>query len=135
MSSPAVLLATAKIRPGMENDFQTWQVHHQEVITKFPGFLSSDMIPPASPDQTEWTIVLNFQTPDQLRLWQESPERAALLTETIPFLGGGNLGTVISEGRSEQKPESNVTEVILSKIKPGMDAQYREWCVRIQDAQ
>lgn len=135
MSASTVLLATARIRPGMEKAFQAWQVHHQEVIGKFPGFIGSDMIPPESSDRGEWTIILNFQTPEQLRIWQESPERAAALTETIPFLEGGNLGKIVSESSVEQKPEANVTEVILSKIKPGMDAQYREWCVRIQDAQ
>ncbi|MEO6846910.1 MAG: antibiotic biosynthesis monooxygenase [Chthoniobacterales bacterium] len=135
MSTPAILLATAKVRPGMEGAFNDWQVRHQEIISKFPGFVSSDIMPPGTAGANEWTIVLNFQTPDQLRIWQKSPERAAIVGESLAFLEGGSLGETMSDSNVEQKPETNVTEVILSKVKPGMDARYREWSVRIQDAQ
>jgi len=135
MSNPAVLLATAKVRPGMEKAFQDWQVRHSEVISKFPGFRSTDIIPSGPQGSGEWTIILNFQTPDQLRIWQQSPERAAIVAESIPFLDGGNLGEIMPAANIEEKPETNVTEVIVSKIKPGMDERYREWSVRIQSAQ
>jgi uncharacterized protein len=135
MNAPAVLLATAKVRPGCEAAFMAWQARHQEVISKFPGFLSSDIMPPGSANDEEWTIVINFQTPDQLQIWQRSPERAQVIAESIPFLEGGNLGEVLPEARVAHRPETVVTEVILSQIKPGMDAQYREWSTRIQHAQ
>jgi antibiotic biosynthesis monooxygenase (ABM) superfamily enzyme len=89
MSTPAVLLATAKVRSGQESAFTTWQARHQAVISKFPGFLSSDIMPPEVTGGKEWTIVINFQTPDQLRIWQQSQERAELIAESIPFLEGG----------------------------------------------
>ena len=135
MSTPAVLLATAKVRSGQESAFTAWQARHQAVISKFPGFLSSDIMPPEVTGGKEWTIVINFQTPDQLRIWQQSPERAALIAESIPFLEGGTLGQVMPETNIAARPETVVTEVILSKIKPGMDDRYREWSVRIQHAQ
>lgn len=135
MSYPAVLLATARIRPGQEPAFTAWQSRHHRAISKFPGFLSSDIIPPDPEGSGEWTFVVNFQTPDQLRIWQESPERAELVAESVPFLDGGSLGQVMPETNIASRPESVVTEVILSKIKPGMDDIYREWCVRIQEAQ
>ncbi len=135
MSAPAVLIATARVRAGHESAFLAWQVRHNDTIAKFPGFVSSDIMPPGAAGSTEWTIILNFQTPDQVRIWQQSPERAALIAEIIPILEGGNLGEVMSAGNVESKPESNITEVILSQIKPGMEDAYREWCVRIQNAQ
>lgn len=119
----------------MESEFLAWQVRHNQIIAQFPGYLSSDMVPSGEAGGMEWTIILNFQTPDQLRIWQKSPERAAIVAESLPFLEGGNLGKIVPEGSVEEKPETNVTEVILSKIKPGMDEIYREWCVRIQNAQ
>jgi antibiotic biosynthesis monooxygenase (ABM) superfamily enzyme len=48
---------------------------------------------------------------------------------------GGILGEVAQPDRSGEEPSSNVTEVILSKVKSGMDDAYREWAVRIQAAQ
>lgn len=119
----------------MEAEFDAWQLHHQEVIAKFPGFLSSEIMPSGAAGNSEWTIVLNFQTPDQLKIWQRSSERAAIIAESIPFLEGGNLGQIMSEDNVQTRLETNVAEVILSKVKPGMDDQYREWSVRIQHAQ
>lgn len=135
MSAPTILIATAKVRAGEEKAFAAWQVRHNAVVAKFPGLLGSEILPPGSADSNEWTIVLNFQTPDQLTTWQKSPERAALIAESVPFLEGGNLGEAASAGGGYDQPTSNVTEVILSKIKPGMDDVYREWAVRIQHAQ
>jgi antibiotic biosynthesis monooxygenase (ABM) superfamily enzyme len=135
MSAPAVLIASAKLRPGEGQSFATWQARHNIVVGKFPGFISSDVIPPSQPESNEWTIVLNFRSQDELIAWQRSSERAKIVGEAIPLFEGGSLGEVAEPDRTGELPGSNVTEMILSKIKPGMDDTYREWAVRIQAAQ
>jgi antibiotic biosynthesis monooxygenase (ABM) superfamily enzyme len=72
MSEPAVLIASAKLRPGEDQAFSAWQVRHNAVIGKFPGFISSDVMPPSQPESNEWTIVLNFRSQDELAAWQRS---------------------------------------------------------------
>jgi uncharacterized protein len=135
MSTPAVLIATAKVRPGTDAEFAAWKARHDTVIGKFPGFGSSDMIPPTQPDSNEWTIVLNFRSREDVRVWQQSKERAAIIAEGVPLFEGGNIGEVVQTGKGGERPDSNVTEVIFSKIKPGMEDTYREWAARIQAAQ
>ena len=135
MSAPAVLIASAKLRPGEGQAFDAWQARHNTVIGKFPGFISSDVIPPSQPESNEWTIVLNFRSQDELTAWQRSSQRAKIVGEAVPLFEGGSLGEVAQPDRPGEQPGSNVTEVILSKIKPGMDDTYREWAVRIQAAQ
>jgi antibiotic biosynthesis monooxygenase (ABM) superfamily enzyme len=135
MSEPAVLIASAKLRPGEDRAFSAWQARHNAVIGKFPGFISSDVMPPSQPESNEWTIVLNFRSQDELAAWQRSSERAELVGDAIPLLEGGSLGEVARLDRPGEPPGQNVTEVIFSKIKPGMDDTYREWAVRIQAAQ
>jgi uncharacterized protein len=135
MSAPAVLIASAKLRPGEDQAFAAWQARHNTVIGKFPGFISSDVIPPSQPESNEWTIVLNFRSQDELTAWQRSSERAKIVGEAVPLFEGGSLGEVAQPDQPGEPPGSNVTEVILSKIKPGMDDTYREWAVRIQAAQ
>jgi antibiotic biosynthesis monooxygenase (ABM) superfamily enzyme len=135
MSAPAVLIASAKLRPGEDRAFSAWQARHNAVIGKFPGFISSDVMPPSQPESNEWTIVLNFRSQDELTAWQLSGERAKIVGEAIPLLEGGGLGEVAKPDQGGEPPGTNVTEVILSKIKPGMDDTYREWAVRIQAAQ
>jgi antibiotic biosynthesis monooxygenase (ABM) superfamily enzyme len=135
MSTPAVLIASAKLRPGEGQAFDAWQARHNTVIGKFPGFISSDIIPPSQPQGNEWTMIMNFRSRDELTAWQRSSERAEIVGEGIPLFEGGILGEVAQPDRPGEDPSSNVTEVILSKVKSGMDDAYREWVVRIQAAQ
>lgn len=135
MNKPAVSIATAKVRPGMDAEFSTWKAGLDLAVAKFKGFLSSDIIPPTKPGSNEWTILLNFQSKEDVAAWQTSRERAAVVAEGVPLFEGGNLGEVAQDDDEGQRPDSNVTEVIFSKLKPGQEDNYREWAARIQAAQ
>jgi antibiotic biosynthesis monooxygenase (ABM) superfamily enzyme len=135
MSQPAVLIASAKLRRGQDEAFAAWKAHHDTVIGKFAGFLSSDIIPPTNPDGNEWIIILNFQSKEDLTVWQQSQERAALIAEGLPLFEGGNLGEFAPVDQGGEYPDSSVTEVVFSKVKAGMEDTYREWAGRIQAAQ
>jgi len=136
MSQNAALIATARVRPGKEEAFSVWQAKHDTVIGAFPGYISSDMVPPASGKAGDpWTIILNFETEENLKNWQESSERGKILAELIPLIEGGNFGETVKIGESGEAPNAEVTEVIFSKVKPGKADQYREWAGRIQAAQ
>ena len=65
MSSPAVLIATARIRPGSEDAFAAWKGRHDAAVAAFPGFNSSDIMPPGEHDDA-WTILLNFDSQEHL---------------------------------------------------------------------
>jgi antibiotic biosynthesis monooxygenase (ABM) superfamily enzyme len=84
VSEPAVLIATAKVRRGKEDAFASWKAHHDTIIAKFPGFISSDIMPPGEHSDA-WTIVLNFKSHDLLTDWQQSKERGALIAELLPL--------------------------------------------------
>jgi len=135
MSSPAIIIATLKLRPGMDAQFTAWKTHNDLVIGKFTGFVGSDIIPPPKPDGNEWTIILNFRSNEDLVVWQKSKERAEIIAEGLPLFEGSNVSEVVQVGESGERPDSNVTEVIFSKIKPGKEDSYREWAARIQSAQ
>ena len=135
MSSPAALIATAKVRAGSEDAFAAWKARHDAALAKFPGFISSDIMPPDKHSDM-WTIILNFRSTSELTAWQQSKERAAIIGELLPLVAGGNFGEVMNREASDSaQPETTVTQVILSQVKPGMEDAYREWCARIQDAQ
>ncbi len=77
MSAPAVLIATAKIRPGSEDAFAAWKGRHDAAAAEFSGFNSSDIMPPGEHDDT-WTILLNFDsrgTPRRLAAIGQTSER------------------------------------------------------------
>lgn len=136
MSHPAALIATARVRAGSETAFSVWQAKHDSVISRFPGFISSDMVPPPTGKPGEaWTIILNFETDSDLENWRQSKERGAILGEVIPLLEGGNFGETVRTGDGGEIPNAEVTEVIFSKVLPGKADQYREWAGRIQAEQ
>jgi antibiotic biosynthesis monooxygenase (ABM) superfamily enzyme len=132
--SPAVLIVTARLRPGTDEKFAAWKFRHDTVIAKARGFIGSDIIPPKQPGGN-WTIILNFRTTEDLAAWQQSRERAALIAEGAPLLEDGRFAESVQPPNGKEDSGSNVTEVIFSKIKPGMENRYREWAVRIQAAQ
>src|SRR6266566_2658779 len=86
MDAAAVLIATAKVRPGMDAEFTAWTAHHDLVIGKFPGFVSSDIIPPTRPDSNEWTTIMRFDSASHLEGWINAPERKEMLTESKAFI-------------------------------------------------
>jgi len=134
MSSPAVLIATARVRAGKNTEFVAWKARHDTVIGKFPGYVSSDMIPGVN-GSNEWKIVINFRSADDLAAWQQSRERAEIIGEGIPLFAGGNFREVAQVGEAGVQPTGDVTEVIFSRIKPGMEDAYREWTTRVEAAQ
>lgn len=136
MSNHSILIATARVHPGSEEAFAAWQARHSAVISKFPGFISTDMIPPpdGQPDG-QWTILVTFESGEALSAWQRSPERGAILGEVVPLLAGGDFGETVSSDGTGAVPGADVTEVIFSKVKRGMGDRFREWAARIQAAQ
>ena len=135
MSSPAVFIATAKVHPGSEDAFAAWKGRYDAAVAKFPGYISSDIVPPDEHSDM-WTIVLNFSSSAELNAWQQSQERAAVMGELFPLVSGGNIGEVMKkEAPDSAQPSTNVTQVILSQVKPGMEDVYRAWAARIQQAQ
>jgi len=134
MSSPAVLIAKPRVRAGKNSEFVAWKARHDTMIAKFPGCVSSDMMPGAN-GSNEWRIVINFRSADDLTAWQESREHAEIVAEGVPLFERGDFGEVAQMGESAAQSTGDVTEVIFSRIKPGMEDDYREWATRIEAAQ
>src|SRR6266478_7115892 len=115
MTTPAVIIATARVRTGKDSEFVVWKARYDTVISKFPGYVSSDMIP--GPDgKNEWTIVINFRSANDLAVWQQSKERSEIIGEGIPLFESGNFGEVAQVGEAGMQPAGDVTEVIFSRI-------------------
>lgn len=135
MSAPAILIATAKVRPDCEEAFTKWKAIHDEAVAKFPGYLGSDIMPPDEHGDM-WTILLNFKTNEDLSAWQQSKERAEVVAQLLPLVSGGNVGEVMNKVNPDEAQEgTNVTQIILSNVKSGKENQYREWATRMQLAQ
>jgi len=135
MTTPAFIIATVRVRAGSEAAFTAWKARHDQIIGAAPGFVSSDIMPPTQPGSTEWTIILNFRSKGDAELWQKSADHAEIIAEGAPLFEGGTFGEVVQVGEGGSRPSGDVTEVIFSKIKPGMEKTYRDWAARMQAEQ
>jgi antibiotic biosynthesis monooxygenase (ABM) superfamily enzyme len=135
MSNHAVLIATARVHTGCEEAFAAWQIQYSTAISQFPGFISTDMIPPGEKPGAPWTIIANFESEESIAGWRRSSERGEILSKATPLLDSGKLNETVSTDGADSMPGADVTEVIFSKVRPGMADRYREWAGRIQLAQ
>jgi len=131
----SAIIANAKIRSESASAFTAWQVKHLATLSRHPGFISRDMVPLAAGKSGEgWSIIVNFDSDASVATWQNAPERRALLDELASLLDGGDFTETVSSNGSNAST-GEVTEVIFSKVRPGMEDLYREWAARIQHAQ
>lgn len=135
MSTATVLILSVSVRPGLEKAFFEWQLEYHKAIGSFPGFSSSDVIPPPNDASNDWTIVLNFPSSKDLTDWKDSLQSKKLTEAAQLFLNGCNLEQHVSEVAANEAMGNFVTEAIFSSVKPGMEEAYREWTFKIQAAQ
>lgn len=129
--SAAILVAKFHLRPGADDQFTAWQAKALTRAAGSDGFLSSE-IAPAGANSPAWTVTLRFSDSDRLDCWRQSQEWQSLIAETQAMLA--DQSPVEIEAR-EARPDGGVVEVIVTKVKPGKEAAYRQWETRVQHAQ
>jgi len=128
-------MATALVKSGKKHQFVAWQGRHTAAISKAAGFISSDILPAGDEASNDWTVIVNFETKDQLLAWEQSDRRKEIMKEVAPLIEGDDFvdAHLIEGDRSGDR--SSATEVIFSKVRPGKGDVYREWASRIQSEQ
>ena len=127
----ATLLAKFHLRSGAEEEFTAWQAQALTRAAGFEGFLNSE-ITPAATGAGDWTVALRFASTANLEAWRQSPTWRRLIGEAQGFLARNSS---IEMEIKEAGRDGGVVEVIVTKVKPGKEAEYREWETRIQQAQ
>jgi uncharacterized protein len=126
----ATLLAKFRLRNDAENQFAAWQARTLTQAAGFAGFLNSEITP--SGDALSWAVMLRFANTQHLDTWRKSDTWRRLLEDAQPLLAEKSS---IDVEVQESGPDEGVVEVIITQVKPGKEAAYREWETRIQQAQ
>ena len=120
-----------RFRPETQVELFTWQARLTAAVAAFPGFLSIETVP-VLPAANDWRIVQRFRTAEQLQHWCGSEFAPA----GTPVPG---WQTAASDPEHEEAPDfhaqSSVTEVITTRVRPGMESAFLDWSARIQEAQ
>jgi antibiotic biosynthesis monooxygenase (ABM) superfamily enzyme len=129
-TNTAILLAKFQLRPDAENLFAEWQARALTHAAGFEGFLNSEITPSAQ--GLAWNVLLRFADSARLEAWRKSETWHRLLEDAAPLLAEkSSIEVEVKEGEGG----SGVVEVIITQVKPGKEAAYRDWETRIQQAQ
>ena len=132
----ATVVTNTRVREGHDKEFEAWQARMDEVISRFVGFVSREVLPPTPPEQLDWVIIQRFEQPEQLKAWLESPQRVELLAEISPALEGEDAVNVFVghevEAGGAQGP---VTAVIMTDVTPGNEKEFERWHARVKQRQ
>ena len=135
-SQTATVVTNTRVRDGHAEEFEAWQSRMNDVISRFDGFVSREVLPPTPPDQLDWVIIQRFERPDQLKTWLESPQRAEMLAQIKPALEGDDAVNVfVGHEAEEGEAEGPVTAMIMTVVKPGQEKAFQRWHARVQEHQ
>ncbi len=98
------------------------------------GVLSAEIIPPATHDETKWTLVQRFHKPEDIEKWRVSTHREKLLAELQPHLASNHVS--LSENvDSTYGTVGNVAVAVVTHVKPGHDSAYCQCEQKFQSLQ
>ncbi len=124
------LISMIKVRPGAEKQFADWQERMTATVSAFPDFVSVEM-QPSQDGSNRWTTVQRFRTAEGLGVWRHSKKRKKLLEEARILFTENQEGIKEVES-STYKEGGSVTEVFVTRVKPGKDKEYRDWASKVQ---
>ena len=83
---PVTAVASRRVKEGREEEFEEWVSGLLAAANEFPGYLGSEVLRPAEPDDDEYRIVFRFDHASNLERWESSQERRRLLGDVRPLL-------------------------------------------------
>ncbi len=84
---PVTAVASRRVRPGREREFEEWVPGILAAASEFPGYLGSEVLRPNhDDDEDEYRIVFRFDHASNLHAWESSEERRHWIQRARPLL-------------------------------------------------
>lgn len=83
---PVTVFISRRIKPGVMEAVEKWTEEIRGACSRFPGFLGAVTLDPHRDSGNAFHVVFRFASFEELRGWEESPERAAFYQRLQPFL-------------------------------------------------
>jgi uncharacterized protein len=101
---PVTVTVERSVKPGCELQFEALAAEFESQLGPFPGFLGLGVLKPGV-GGSEYQIVFRFTDPINLRRWEKSDERAAVLAELEPLVAETRVTSVHGTDRFFDLPE------------------------------
>lgn len=69
---PYTVIEAVDVLPGKEAEFVDWDRRYEEALADVPGYLSSETLAPAPPEQPEWVITARWASKDDMVRFADS---------------------------------------------------------------
>ena len=83
---PVTAVASRRVKPGREREFEEWVSGMLAAANRFPGYLGSEVLRPSDPEDDEYRIISRFDHASNLHAWENSEERHHWLRQSRPLL-------------------------------------------------
>jgi uncharacterized protein len=83
---PVTAMASRRVKPGREREFEDWVSGILAAANDFPGYLGSEVLRPSDPEDNEYRIISRFDHESNLHAWENSKERQRWLRQSRPLL-------------------------------------------------
>jgi len=84
---PVTAVASRRVKPGREREFEEWIPGILASASEFPGYLGSEVLRPnEDSEDDEYRIVFRFDHASNLHAWEDSEERHHWLRKSRPLL-------------------------------------------------
>lgn len=101
---PVTVTVARVVAPGHEAQYLRWADDVVAELRKFHGCLGAGVLQPG-PDGGEHQIIFRFVDGVHLRLWEKSPQRAALMERAEPFIESQRVQTTVGVDNWFEMPE------------------------------
>jgi antibiotic biosynthesis monooxygenase (ABM) superfamily enzyme len=128
----ATVIIGQKVRPGSEQDFESWQQGMNREASKYPGFLAAEINPPTAV-QPDWIVVYRFDSVAHVQAWINSSTRQGLLEQGRPYFDGPGTQQVVGGGARPTDPL--VTVVVTHRVNPEDVTEFLAWQDRLRLAE
>ncbi|WP_319455701.1 MULTISPECIES: antibiotic biosynthesis monooxygenase [unclassified Mycobacterium] len=128
----ATVIIGQKVRPGQEQEFESWQQGMNRESSKYPGFIAAEINPPTAV-QSDWVVVYRFDSVAHVQAWINSSTRQRLIERGRPFVDGPGTQQVIGGGARPTDPL--VTVVVTHSVSPADVADFLAWQERLRLAE
>jgi len=124
----ATVVIAQHVRPGREQDYLRWQADINDLCRTFPGFEAMEVVPPVPGVQDNHVVMFRFDSFPHLDVWLRSEARQALLVRGEGLFASEARPHVVAGSRPATQ---GAGMVVSTRVKPGREAEYREWQGRI----
>jgi antibiotic biosynthesis monooxygenase (ABM) superfamily enzyme len=107
--SEARVVSSYRLEPGSDGEHLMIHKRMLDTLASFPGFQEREILDAVEGIQEDTVVILTFDTPENLRSWLDSPERATILSE-LDAITVGSLTTNVVGGFAGWFPHSGAGE-------------------------